>query len=822
MLTHQRDETAMLSLKSRSCPYHTVAQQYSSSQDPEAQVSKGAICNAAAFALLLVIATPHLLWGQEIEYLKRGVVKITSRVEGQQDRVGTGFIVRLENDRAYIVTASHVIEGDPQPTVTFYLVREKQYTGKVLGIEGGDSKGLAAILVQGKLPVGLEVLLVNQTVESTAGEAATVIGFPSKTGMPWTVSTGSLSGIKGRDLAFTALVDDGNSGGPVLVRGMVVGVVIQAKGEFGLAVPSLTVKLTLRGWGVEVGGGYSLRLTTRPGRDGWTLSFDVVAKGSNVYIGSIAKEIFYKLPQDVNYRSTGFYPQRGETGLPTPKNSVEVPELRERSFIQVKYLNVYGEEEGPYELVFDPVVEWVKYVKSMLALSEKWVSYLWDGRLLVYFSHLVGYATAMKEILYSVDNDSLNQKVKFQPRSVVSGRDFGVFTDDQLYTELPRKTKFVVVKLIFKDGTESDLMKFPNDTGSDREHKGLILASISAGKRHTCGITPAGAAYCWGRNQHGELGNDSEGTRSMLPRAVQGNIKWLSIDLGEDHTCGIASDGHAYCWGSNEKGQLGDGSYEDRKTPVPVATDRKFSALAAGKDHTCALSVDGAAYCWGGDSKMSSGSAQPLPVSGDFKFKSLSAGGYNTYGITSNANLYRWGGSPDSLKPKQDETHYISVSAGVGHVCGITTDGFTLCRGNNFSKQLGVDDSGDALNPVWVKVSGNLTFTAVTAGEGFTCGLTSAGSVYCWGNNTVQWSEESVTGSAARHAMPRRLRGSEDLNFKALAVGGSGMFDAYACGLTDEGAAYCWGSGEDGKLGNGLSGYFKEPTLVLDPTQFQS
>ena len=81
-------------------------------------------------ALLLFFSSPHALRAQDIDDLKKGVVKITAHVEGQQPKVGTGFIVRLEKDAAYIVTASHVIEGDPKPQITFFLQPQQPFTAQ--------------------------------------------------------------------------------------------------------------------------------------------------------------------------------------------------------------------------------------------------------------------------------------------------------------------------------------------------------------------------------------------------------------------------------------------------------------------------------------------------------------------------------------------------------------------------------------------------------------------------------------------------------------------------------------------------------------------
>ena len=204
----------------------------------------------ATFWLLSTFLLPHLLWGQDIDDLKRGVVKITAQVEGQQLKVGTGFVVRLEKDSAYIVTAAHVTEGDPKPTVTFFPPAQQLFTAQVVGIEGGDQHGLAALRVAGPIPEGVVALALDPGTKVTGGEAVTFIGFPRAL-PPWTVSKGSLSGLKGPTLAFQALVEEGHSGGPLLLNGQVIGVVSDARERLGYAVPASILSVALTGWHIE-------------------------------------------------------------------------------------------------------------------------------------------------------------------------------------------------------------------------------------------------------------------------------------------------------------------------------------------------------------------------------------------------------------------------------------------------------------------------------------------------------------------------------------------------------------------------------------------
>jgi len=127
----------------------------------------------------------------------------------------------------------------------------------------------------------------------------------------------------------------------------------------------------------------------------------------------------------------------------------------------------------------------------------------------------------------------------------------------------------------------------------------LTFTSLAAGGAHTCALTPTGAAYCWGRGESGQLGvpvptatcpTDGGPRRcSMIPVAVNGGIGFAQLAGGGAHTCGLTSDGSAYCWGSNG-GRLGDNTTTNREAPVPVGTNLKF---------TCGLATTGSLYCWG-------------------------------------------------------------------------------------------------------------------------------------------------------------------------------------------------------------------------------
>src|SRR5207245_8362877 len=115
------------------------------------------------------------------------------------------------------------------------------------------------------------------------------------------------------------------------------------------------------------------------------------------------------------------------------------------------------------------------------------------------------------------------------------------------------------------------------------------------------------AAYCWGYNLDGELGiGSTSGPQlcatypcSMTPVAVAGGLSFALITVGVDYACGLTTNGAAYCWGGNSDGQLGNATTTGSATPVPVAGGLTLTSLSAGYLTTCGVTTNGAAYCWG-------------------------------------------------------------------------------------------------------------------------------------------------------------------------------------------------------------------------------
>jgi alpha-tubulin suppressor-like RCC1 family protein len=180
---------------------------------------------------------------------------------------------------------------------------------------------------------------------------------------------------------------------------------------------------------------------------------------------------------------------------------------------------------------------------------------------------------------------------------------------------------------------------------------GLTFDSLTVGELHACGLTASGEGYCWGLNADGQLGNGAitavnEG--ESAPVAIGGGLRFVSLSAGERHTCGVTAGGDGYCWGDNSAGQVGGGSFTEL-TPRQVRDAPPFVAIAAGGLHTCALAESGAAWCWGAGNSGQLGhgstnsSTRPVQVAGGHVFVQLGARRQYSCGLTSAGRAYCWG-----------------------------------------------------------------------------------------------------------------------------------------------------------------------------------
>ncbi|MFI5232610.1 MAG: RCC1 domain-containing protein, partial [Gemmatimonadales bacterium] len=353
------------------------------------------------------------------------------------------------------------------------------------------------------------------------------------------------------------------------------------------------------------------------------------------------------------------------------------------------------------------------------------------------------------------------------------------------------------------------------------------FVSISAGGGHTCALTAAGVAYCWGSNDNGQLGDNTSATHQVTPTLVAGGRTYTSIVAGLDHTCALTAAGAAYCWGGNFSGQLGDGTTTQRPVPTLVTGGPTFASIATGarSNHNCGISTGGFSFCWGSNGSGQLGTAAnsqsdvPSPVQGGVQFASMTTGAYHTCALTKQGSAYCWGaddgelgiGTPDTTVVRaptavQGGLVFGSLSAAIDFNCGIATGGAAYCWGDNANGELG--DGTGIPRTVPVQVQGGPVFTAIASGGGpHACGLTSAGAAYCWGEG---FDGELGNGSNAQSSAPVAVSGG--LVFRTVVAGA-----LHSCGLTATGVAYCWGNNGEGELGNGTINSANIPVEVVAP-----
>ena len=368
-------------------------------------------------------------------------------------------------------------------------------------------------------------------------------------------------------------------------------------------------------------------------------------------------------------------------------------------------------------------------------------------------------------------------------------------------------------------------------------------AMISAGGDHSCALTRNGAAYCWGSNQYGQLGVARADTVcgaasaryacSLAPRIVQPGVKFLSISAGARHTCAITSAREAFCWGANDADQTGAVT-AGGATPVKVLGALPWAQVSAGASHTCAVRTDGALFCWGSNERGQLGTGNQIGGLGIVQVTvpepvaTVSAGQSRTCARTTIGTVYCWGAvwterqsgleltraqlTPE-LVPRSPAMAWLSVGAFT--TCGTDAAGFAYCWEGNPRGGMGTGSLDGSTSPQ--RVATTLEFVQIESGIAQTCGVVTSGAGYCWGDNSfgqlgVNPSllvEQCAGGALPCTTTPIPVIGKQQ--FVEISTG----FGSHTCGVTTRGNLYCWGLGVSGQRGDGtMSPGTFTPTLV--------
>ncbi len=360
--------------------------------------------------------------------------------------------------------------------------------------------------------------------------------------------------------------------------------------------------------------------------------------------------------------------------------------------------------------------------------------------------------------------------------------------------------------------------------------------AVTAGFAHTCALTAGGSVKCWGANEHGQLGDGTTDDRAV-PVDVPLPAPAEAIAAGYVHTCAVAG-GEAFCWGDNTTGSLGDGTTTRRTSPARVSGVTGATALTAGGGensgtlatyygHSCALAA-GSIACWGSNEsgQLGDGTVQqaltPVPVAlgslagqateisaGDRHTCAIVAGGAWCWGAAGSWQLGN-GGTTNQSRPvlaQGLQSGVAALAAGAAHTCAVVSAPAPAlsCWGSNSAGQAaGGDNSLAAVQRPTTVVLPGVAPAGAAAGNAHTCVLDGpSGAVTCFGaNDASQLSGPATARGSVQVPLPRPAR--------ALAAG----FD-HSCALLDDGGITCWGENGRGQLGTGsISSSEATPAMV--------
>jgi hypothetical protein len=412
------------------------------------------------------------------------------------------------------------------------------------------------------------------------------------------------------------------------------------------------------------------------------------------------------------------------------------------------------------------------------------------------------------------------------------------------------------------------------------------LIALSAGNATTCATTARGAGYCWGElgPRRGQVYRilDADGRPALLRATSPGWLilcaqtldggaacspsltgattnsagKWTrvascdyslcvlslpkrgvmpagplrAVDAGWTHACALSLDGSAFCWGTNDQGQLGIGHWaadstgstgETVRIPSAVATEYRFATLSAGENTTCGITEPGAAiYCWGyGQSGQTGDSSVMTSCSGTKPYYDKPC----SNAVPSRVRVETLPGT----RAGGASVRFAQVSVGMRLACAVSVGGAAYCWGGNYRCALGRCRESDSPLAHNIPLPGRVA--EIGAGYQHACARTVDRRIFCWGDNSAGQLGSLVSANldadglppdyrdTTNHALqgrayddpcflggrcsPAPVEVSPGRRWSALAVGSQ-----HACALADDdGGVHCWGGTETAAVGLGIA-----------------
>jgi alpha-tubulin suppressor-like RCC1 family protein len=336
------------------------------------------------------------------------------------------------------------------------------------------------------------------------------------------------------------------------------------------------------------------------------------------------------------------------------------------------------------------------------------------------------------------------------------------------------------------------------------------VASLAAGGMTTCAVTTTGALWCWGANNGFGSGAFNVPRQVLgLPPIAQVAISTNDLIFSATHACAVATDGSVWCWGFNNRSQLGVTGMMNSATPVRAMLASPAQQVAIGDYVTCALLATGEVMCWGGgeEGRLGDGTeviarAEPALVGGLSDVVGLSAHAGTVCARTTAGELYCWGqnhagelvgheGMFAVAPVKLPFTNVRAIGVGAQHACALDDD-VVYCWGR---------DRTDRQRPTAAATVALTDVDDLRAAGGRTCAHRTDDTIFCWGDNALG---QLGDGTRVDRAAPVAVLGGA----RSVATGAM-----HTCAIAAGGGVHCWGYDDAAQVSGALS-----YTPVLEPT----